>query len=167
MNSRHTAEIALGVAGVWLIASRMPELGLSVVFSLRDHDGSLNWIVAVSFGAVILFGLGLILLRHRIASWLVPIPEQELKGSAADLQAVAFSVMGVFLLVRGLADFLARLSVSLPGVWGSSSERFAAPLAQVAVGLALFVGSRRLAASWRSLRTGGFPSRGKDDDGAA
>jgi hypothetical protein len=165
MNPRNAAEIALGVAGVWLIASRLPELGLSLVFSPRDPDGSLSWIGLVSVGLVLLCGVGLVLLRYRIASWLVPVAEPELRGSVAGLQAVAFSVIGVFLLARGLASFLARLTLS-PHVWGSLIERLAAPLAEILVGLALFVGARRLTAIWHSLRTAGLPSGGKDDGAA-
>jgi hypothetical protein len=166
MNPRNAAEVALGVAGVWLIVSRLPELGLSLAFSPRHPDGSLSWIGLVSVGLVVGCGLGLVLLRRRIASWLVPMPQPELRGSVAGLQAVAFSVVGVFLLARGLADFLARLTLSASDVWGSSIERFAAPLAEVVVGLALFVGSRRLAVIWQSLRTAGLPSGGKDDGAA-
>jgi len=165
MNPRNVAEIALGVAGIWLIASRLPEVGLSLVFTPRDPDGSLSWIGLVSVGLVILCGLGLILLRHRLASWLVPMPQPELTGPLAALQAVAFSIVGVFLLARGLAGFLARLAMSVSGAWGSPVERFALPLAEGAVGLALFLGSRRLANIWQSLRSG--RSNGGVSGGAA
>ena len=166
MNSRNAAEIALGVAGVWLIASRLPELGLSLVFTPRQPDGSLSWILILSVGLVVLCGLGLVLLRHRIASWLVPMPQADLKVSAPGLQAAAFSVIGVFLLAQGLTGFLAQLTISVADVWDSSLERFAAPLAQVAIGLALFLGARRLATVWQSLRSAGLPS-GDKDGGAA
>ena len=166
MNSRNAAEIALGVAGVWLIVSRLPDLGLSLVFSPRQPDGSFSWLLLVSVGFVILCGLGLVLLRHRIASWLVPMPQPDLTVSVAGLQAVAFSVVGVFLLAEGLSGFLAQLTVSVSDVWKSSVEQFAVPLAQAAVGLALFLGARRLATIWQSLRTAGRPS-GDRDEGAA
>jgi hypothetical protein len=166
MNPRNAAEIALGVAGVWLIVSRMPELGLGLVFTPRQPDGSLSWIVLVLVGLVILCGLGLVLLRHRIASWLVPMPQPDLTGSVAGMQAVAFSVVGVFLLADGLAGLLAQLTMLVSDAWGSSVERLAAPLAQVAVGLALFLGARRLATIWQSLRTAGRPN-GDRDGGAA
>jgi len=166
MNSRHAAEIALGVAGIWLIVSRTPELGLSLVFSPRQPDGSLSWIAIVAVGLVILCGLGLVLLRQRIAAWLVPMPQADLGGAAAGIQAVAFSVVGVFLLAHGLAGFLAHLAMLISEARNSSVERLAVPLAEIAVGLALFVGSRRLAAVWQSLRTLGLPG-GDKGDGAA
>ena len=112
---------------------------------------------------VILCGLGLVLLRHRIAAWLVPVPQPELGSSAAGVQAVAFSVVGVFLLAHGLAGFLAHLAMLVSEAWGSSVELLAAPIAEIAVGAAVFVGSRRLAAVWQSLRTAAVPSRDRDD----
>jgi hypothetical protein len=166
MNPRNAAEVALGVAGVWLIVSRMPELGLSLVFTPRQPDGSFSWIVLLLIGLVILCGLGLVLLRHRIASWLVPMPQPDLSGSVAGIQAVAFSVVGVFLLAHGFAGLLAQLAMLVSDTWGSSVERLATPLAQVAVGLALFLGARRLATIWQSLRTAGRPT-GDRDGGAA
>jgi hypothetical protein len=159
MNPRNAAEIALGVAGVWLIVSRLPELGVSLVASIKNPNGSVPWFVLVHLGVMIGCGLGLVFLRHRIAAWLVPMPEPDLKESVAGLQAAAFSVVGLFLLAQGLAEFLARLTVSAsdPGV--SSAERFAGPLAQTLVGLALFLGTRGLVGIWQSLRTAGLSSR--------
>ncbi len=166
MNPRNAAELALGVAGVWLIVSRMPDLGLSLVFSPGQPDGSLSWIAIVAVGLVILCGLGLVLLRHRIAAWLVPMPQPDIRSSVAGVQAVAFSVVGVFLLAEGLAGFLAHLAMLVSDALGSSVERFAVPLAQVAVGLALFLGARRLAVIWQSLCTAGPPGGDRDGGGA-
>ncbi len=68
MNPRNAAEIALGVAGVWLIVSRIPDLGVSLAFLPREADGSLPWFVIVHVGLVIVCGIGLLLSRPRIAS---------------------------------------------------------------------------------------------------
>jgi hypothetical protein len=162
MNPRNAAEIALGVAGVWLIVSRIPELGVSLVYPIAEPEGSLPWFVVVHVGLVIVCGLGLLLLRHRIASWLVPTSQPDLSGSVAGFQAAAFSVLGLFLLAQGLADILAQLTISVSGSQGSSFDRFAGPIAQTAVGLALFLGARGVATIWQSLRTAGRPSGGGD-----
>ena len=158
MNSRNAAEIALGVAGVWLIVSRIPELGVSLVYSALEPDGSVPWFPLVHVGLVIVCGLGLLLLRHRIASWLVPTPQPDFSGSVAGLQAAAFSVVGLFLLAQGLADLLARLTRSIADSGNASLDRLGGPLAQIAVGLALFLGARGLATIWQSLRTAGRQS---------
>jgi hypothetical protein len=164
MNPRNAAEIALGVAGLWLIVSQIPDLGVSLAFSPREPDGSLPWFVIVHVGLVIVCGIGLLLLRRRIASWLVPESQPDLGGSAAAFQAAAFSVVGVFLLAKGLADFLAQLTLSVPEGGGWSFDRVARPLAQVTVGLGLFLGARGVAAMWQSLRTAGRASGDSDRD---
>ena len=159
MNPRNAAEIALGLAGIWLIVSRLPELGVSLVASIKNPDGSVPWFVLVHLGIMIGCGLGLVFLRHRIAAWLVPMPQPDFKGSVAGLQAAAFSVVGLFLLAQGMAEFLARLTVSGSDAGVSSAERFAGPLAQIVVGLAIFLGTRGLVGIWQSLRTAGLSSR--------
>ena len=162
MNPRVAADVALGLAGVWLIVSRIPELGVSLVFSAVEEDRSVPWFVLVHVGLVIVCGVSLVLLRHRIAAWLVPKPPADLMPSVGGLQAAAFSVMGVFLLADGLADLLAQLTVSISDDGVSSIERFAGPVARVLVGLALFLGARGLATTWQTLRTAGLSSRDPD-----
>ncbi len=145
MNARNAAEIAFGVAGMWLIVSRIPDMGVSVVFSPDEPGGLLRWLGVVHFAVVFVCGLGLVLLRRRLASWLVPAQPAELNGSVAGLQAAAFSVVGLLLLAEGLADFLARLGYrSLLANWDPSIEQFALPLAQIVIGLGVFLGARTL-----------------------
>ena len=166
MSPRNAAEIALGVAGVWLIVSRSPDLGVSLAYSVIESDGSVPWFVLVHVGLVIMFGLGLVLLRHRIAAWLVPISQPDLSGSVAGLQAAAFSVVGVFLLAQGLAGSLARALGDLFRLPDLSVQPLALPLAQIVVGLAVFLGARSLVNIWQSLRTAGRPN-GDGDAGSA
>ena len=68
MNPRNAAGIALGVAGVWLIVSRLPEFGVSLVAPLWSPDGSVPWFVLVHLGVVIGCGLGL-LFRVGACCW--------------------------------------------------------------------------------------------------
>jgi hypothetical protein len=166
MNPRSAAEIAFGVAGVWLIVSRIPDFGVSLAFSLAGPDGLLRWLGVVHVGLVAVCGLGLVLLRRRLASWLVPMAQPDLTGPIAGFQAAAFSVIGLLLVARGLSDFLARLAVSVSGAWRPSFEEFVRPLAQIAVGLGLFLGARGFVTIWQSLRVAGRP-RGETDDGVA
>ncbi len=149
MNPRTAAEIALGVAGVWLIASRIPEIVLTLTFSPAESDGILRWIGPIQLAVIAACGLGLILLRRRIAAWLVPGSEPDLTGSVPGLQAAAFSVVGVALLARGLSELLAHLALAASGPGRRVLPAFATPLAQIAVGLAIFFGARGLLALWR------------------
>ena len=163
MNPRNAAEIALGVAAVWLIVSRIPELVMSLAFLPAGPDGLFRWIGVVHAGLVVLCGLGLAHLRRRIASWLVPVAQPDLTGPIAGFQSAAFSVIGVILVADGLSDLFHQLAISTLNVGRPS----AGPLARIAVGLALFVGARGIVAIWQSLRTAGLPSRDRDDGGAA
>jgi len=152
MNSREAAETALGVAGIWLIVSRIPDFGTSLVLWPVGPDGTLHWIGVIHFVLVAGSGLGLLLFRHRIASWLVAQPA-ELSGSTVGVQAAAFSVVGVALLAHGLADLLGRLAMALPSWSGVSLTWLAVAIAQTLVGLGLFYGAGRLAAFWQRRAT--------------
>jgi hypothetical protein len=165
MNPRNAAEVAFGVAGIWLIVSRMPHILVSLAFSPADPRGIGRWFGLLHFGLVAGCGLGLLLLRHRLASWLVPVPQPALSGSVPGLQAAAFSVVGLLMAAHGLAELLARLATSLPIHERVSFLRFATPLSQLVVGLAVFVGARGLVSIWQSGRTAG--QSGHHDDGGA
>jgi hypothetical protein len=165
MNPRSAAAIALGVAGIWLIVSRIPEIALTLVFSPAEPDGILRWLGPIQFGVVAGCGLALVLLRHRLASWLVPTAQPDLTGSAPELQAAAFSVVGLLLLARGFADGVAQLAMSVANAERASFAQLASPLVQIAVGLALFIGARNLVTVWQSLRTAGQSRSGGDGGG--
>jgi hypothetical protein len=154
MNPRTAAEIALGVAGVWLIASRIPDIVLTSAFSPVDSGGLLRWLGPLQLAVVAACGVGLILLRRRLAAWLVPGSQPDLTGSIPGLQAAAFSVVGVVLLARGLSELLAQLALAASGPGRTVLPAFATPLAQIAVGLAVFFGARGLVAMWRSRAAG-------------
>jgi hypothetical protein len=145
MNSRQAAEIALGVAGIWLIVSRIPDFGTSLALWPFGPDGALHWVGVIHFALVAGSGFGLLLCRRRLAAWLVSPEVSNLDAPVAGLQAAAFSVVGVILLAEGLANLLGRLVMALPSWAGVSFTWLAVALAQVVVGLALFLGAGRLA----------------------
>jgi hypothetical protein len=163
VNSRTSAEVAFGVAGIWLIVSRIPDALLTLVAMQSDPNAQLRWLGGIHFGIAILCGLGLIVLRFRLASWLVPRADGELTGSVPGLQAAAFSVVGLLLLSRGFADLLGRLVLAAATTEDRSFWRFALPLVQVTVGLAVFLGAPVLVSLWRAVgsrRSDGTGERG-------
>src|SRR3989442_11908605 len=108
MNTRKAAEIAFGVLGVWLIVASTPAIaGLVISLSLpsADQSGSLRWLGFVQIGLFLLCGLGLMLLRRRLAAWLVPNVEAVLEGSTSGFQAAAYSVIGVLSFARGQRSY--------------------------------------------------------------
>ena len=152
MNARDVAEAALGTAGIWLIVSRIPQFGLNLALWPLGPDGVLHWVGVIYFVLWLGCGLGLILLRRRIAGWLVASPPSELNAPVAGLQAAAFSVVGLVLLTRGLADLLGRLTMSVTYPERMTLEWLAAALAQIVIGLAVFLGARGLVQVWHAIR---------------
>jgi len=152
MNARSAAEVALGVAGIWLMVNRIPEFGLNLALWPVGPDGVLHWVGVIHFALVAICGVGLLLFRRRLAAWLVPMPDPSVTGPVPGLQAAAFSVVGVVLLGYGLADLLGRLAVSLWSPGRIPLDWLAIGIARIAVGLVLFLGARGLARIWRALR---------------
>ena len=156
MNMRKAAEIAFGVLGVWLIVERIPAipaLVISLSLPSADQSGPLRWLGFVQIGLFLLCGLGLVLLRRRLAAWLVPNVEAVLEGSASGFQAAAYSVIGVLSFARGLRDLIAQLALAGLSSGDADTWRlYVSPVAQMVVGLALFFGARGLVTIWQSLR---------------
>jgi len=109
MNMRKAAEVAFGVAGVWLIVASIPALVFTLKFPSPNQSGELRGMVFVQLGLVLLCGLGLVFLRRRFAAWLVPSDDAVLEGSTSGLQAAAYSVIAVLSFTRGLRDLIAQL----------------------------------------------------------
>ena len=152
MNAREVAEAALGTAGIWLIVSRIPDFGLNVALWPVGPDGVLHWVGVIHFMLWLGCGLALILFRRPVASWLVPASPSELTAPVAGLQAAAFSVVGLVLLAHGLADLLGRLAMSVTYPGRMTLEWLAAALAEIAIGLAVFLGARGLVRLWHAIR---------------
>jgi len=121
---------------------------------------------AVTLGVLVLAygGGGFILFRFAgaWARYLLPGPREtgvHIRVSGFDLQAIAFSVAGVWLaagavptLCLGLIYYFFKsptgwLGARWPGLWGT--------IVQLVLGIALFLGSRGLSIFWHKLRTGG------------
>ncbi|HKP49837.1 MAG TPA: hypothetical protein VJU17_07455 [Gemmatimonadales bacterium] len=152
MNPRSAAEVAFGVAGIWLLVSRIPDFGLNLALWPVGPDGVLHWAGVIHFALVVICGVGLLGFRRALAAWLVPMPEPDVGDSVVGLQAAAFSIVGVVLLAHGLAELLGRLAVSLWSPGHIPLDWLAIGMAQTAVGLLLFLGAGGLAQVWRALR---------------
>src|SRR3954465_12626925 len=91
MNPRPAAEVAFGVAGVWLMVSRIPDFGLNLALWPVGPDGVLHWVGVIHFALIVLCGVGLLRFRRALAAWLVPVPEPAVAGPVPGLQAAAFA----------------------------------------------------------------------------
>jgi hypothetical protein len=150
MNQRELASTLLAVLGVFIVASRSPEflphaLVLKQGGAVAGNDAIPEAARAVSMAALVAvavavgIGAALIWLREPIARRLFPAQSGPLR--APDFQAVAFSVLGAYLVVSSLRY------IYMPG-----GLRWAGVL-QIVLGAALFIGARGLARVWAGLRT--------------
>ena len=148
MTLRNATETALGLAGVWLMVSRFPDLLVSLVFT-QGQASELLFVLA-DLGLIAACGLGLLVYRRRLARWLAPEAELEITDPVAVLLAAAISVIGVVLAVSGLSAILAQLVVSV-GDWRWPLGLYSRSLVKLAIGLALFLGARRLVILWQRV----------------
>jgi hypothetical protein len=149
MNQRQLASVLFAVVGVFIAASRVPEIFVHIaLLSQADPTDqasrSSGWpgIASVSaFGATLVavgVGVSLMLFRDRLAQRLFPVatPSLELRG----VQTAAFSVLGCYFAVQGLSRIL----------WAGRFDLGAA--IQLTLGVALFVGARGLSNFWLLTR---------------
>lgn len=145
MDQRNLGSVLFAVVGVFIAASRLPEivihlavlLGPTPTFPTPSDLASHRLLSVAVFGASlvgVLIGLGLVFMRDRLAHRLFPSATQPV--TAPEFQAVALSVVGCYLAVQGLA----RMG------WAGRFEWSGA--LQLALGLGLFVGARGISKLW-------------------
>ena len=126
----------------------------------------------VGLPCTLLLALGIVLIMRssRFSARMFPEPEKSVTvlASAQDIQAIAFSVVGVLLLASALPS-IAQIAVnlhhrfnhpemrpaSIRGTWAS----FLTMCAKVILGTGLFFGGRALSNFWFKLRTFRQPPR--------
>lgn len=150
MDQRQLASVLFAVVGVFIAASRLPEILIYVAMVAQWNSDNpadpvsqrlVSLMGLTSSLLAVLLGSSLVLLRDRLAGRLFPPGSETLRTN--ELQAVAFSVLGCYLGVEGLSGILwaGRLN------WGAAI--------QFALGVGLFVGSRGLSRLWSLGRSAG------------
>jgi hypothetical protein len=159
MNQRQFASVLFAVVGVFIAATRLPEL--FILFGMLAESspatespiggGPQRRTLTIALMAsllAILVGGALILFRQRLADRLFTADARPLE--AGDAQAVALSVLGCYLAVHGISRI----------AWAGRFDWSAA--VQLALGVALFFGARGLSGFWLLSRSAGGP-RGATD----
>lgn len=149
MNQRQLASVLFAVVGVFIAASRVPEVFLHIALLVQaspadqGSQGS-GWqgptSVSALGAALVAVGIGvtLLLFRNRLAQRLFPIATPSLQST--DVQTVAFSVLGCYFAVQGLSRML----------WAGRFDWGAA--VQLTLGVGLFFGARGLSKLWLLTR---------------
>jgi hypothetical protein len=151
MNQRQLASVLFAVVGLFIVAFRLPEIFVQGAMiaqwdrMVADPAGGVDqraFLVASTVGHLIaiLLGMGLVVLRDRLAGALFPATGAPL--AARDIHAIALSVLGAFLVVHSLR----ALAFPGPSRWAGA--------VQLILGAGLFLGARRISALWSALGSG-------------
>jgi hypothetical protein len=152
MNQRQLASVLFAAIGLFIAASRLPDILVQVAAltsSIPATDppaspagqrlvltfGLISSIVAVLIGTVLIF------LGDRLANRLFPSGYEAL--TSPEVQAVAISVLGCYFAVQGLSRMAWAGYLNWSGV------------TQLALGVGLFFGARALSKLWSFGRSGG------------
>jgi hypothetical protein len=159
------AILAVRFVGIYILLQGLPYLSPAMGYAFFPHGeyGIKATILLVAF-----FGGGvfILLLAPRIAGWLLPRreisgPDTAQTNALADLQPVAFSVVGLFLCIWAVPSLLFRLVAN-----EELANRFAGTMAlwtQLGLGAWLFLGGKSLSRFWQRLQSGN--SRQGDESG--
>ncbi|HZL34280.1 MAG TPA: hypothetical protein VFC78_03155 [Tepidisphaeraceae bacterium] len=175
------AFMAMRLIGIYvLILSFRWFVDLATLPPHSPHGGTSLFFTYGILGAVYFaIGLFLIINAMALARWLVPrtavMVTQEQSPPPAQFQAIAFSIIGVLMVIWSVPSVFSITYVLLGGgsrraIQTDFSTRFqsAAPslirfAVEAALGMWLFFGSKRLAAWWWSLRRSEFIERDEPD----
>lgn len=168
MTLRLVASVAFTILGVWQVLQSIT-YGASMYYLGVLPQGVEAHLLLVPLAANAISGIGLLLLRNRLARVLFAAAPIEPPGHPADLQATLLAVAGLVLVALAIPTALAkesdhflrqRMARQEPG-WESfdfdaSQELAVARIrvaAQVVVGIGLFFGGPGLAGIWHQLRS--------------
>jgi len=176
MTGRAMASIAVKVWGVILVVGALASSPSTILFAtLAPPVGADTAAIRASqigqmLNVVLQAGLGiaLVLVADRVVRWVVPDgPPLRIEVYASELAALAFALVGVYVLVQGAENIVATVytlltrpwwPISKDGpfwyVWERQREAIVRALVQIAVGVPLVFGRRAIVNAWWWLRGG-------------
>jgi len=166
--SAELGALALRIVGLLCLDAMLHETW-NVIFKAQQssitHDrlGLGGEITAVAIVAAL--AAALLLGGGRLARRMFP-SEETPRSIATELQPVAFSVLGLVILMNAVPVLVSNLASirswaeDSPGAYFSGEDRFAAmhlaSLLRVALGFGLFLGGPPIARAWRWIQTAGL-----------
>jgi hypothetical protein len=154
MNQRQLASVLFAVLGAFIAISWLPQIVVATGLwaqpidtsnSAGDQAASVSYAISLLIGTLIavLLGILLILGRDRLAERLFPANTGPL--AVRETQAVALSVLGCYFVIGAISR--------LVGLWLHRIDWSA--VAQLVLGVGLFLGARGVARFWAAVRSGG------------
>ncbi len=173
MTKHEVAVLACKILGIYFVVGGLSGLGYAVTELVRHFsrgtEGSMSnlWLATlVGSTLMVVFGILLWVLVDRIAARVVSgaeAPTEVSKISGADIQAIAFSVVGMLVLARffpQLAQLIVYLSIldryDHTPVDAMTKGRIGGLIVQLAIGLWLLLGSRGLVGLLKTVREAGL-----------
>jgi len=175
MTGRELAGIALRVWGVEVIAGALASLPSTLLFASITPAINVETaaIRASQVGQILdlllrtALGAGLTLHADRIVGWVIPAgPPLRIDVYASELAALAFALVGLYLLVAGAADIMASIytmatkpfwPMNSDGtfwyVWERERQAIVRGFVQVGAGTVLMLGRSALVNAWWWLRS--------------
>jgi len=187
MTKREFASLVLKLLGVYAIIEALPLIQyVSMFLGMLGRPngewpvGAWPW-MATTTPFLLVGGVGVILIARSdsLAGWLVTDDSKmDMRSglSAQDVQAIAFSVVGVLVLLQAVPRLIHVIAAfsqiasdekMKSSLLRSACVSLATLLIQVGLGVALFFGSRGLANIWTRLRVAGHDGIGAAEDHAA
>jgi hypothetical protein len=144
------AGLAFSLAGIFVIDLALLQVGQVIIFrDISSLTGSPArfWAACASFATLSILGLALLFGGRKLAARMFRsgVPEQPL---TLELQSVAFSVVGIVIVVNALSTILRTQSAPWPAIVANSLR--------LAIGIALFLGGGVLSRAWLWIRTAGL-----------
>lgn len=174
MTKREVGSLAFKLAGIYAIVQAIPQMH-AVTFYLSGIGADTqaqSWLFPVMAAAplALMAALGCLLLAYsnRLSARMFGEAAEDVSfgASGKELQAIAFSVVGVCFLVSALPRLLHILMYQHRGLFNAEVRRqislsawasLVGTSAQMAIGIALFFGSKGLSKLWHKLRAAGHP----------
>ena len=150
--TRSLVSALIGLLGLWLVFRQVPDYASSLIIALSGREeipADLLSLYGVHFAVTAVFGVVLILLRGRLARWLVPA-ESVTSFEGRSLIAIGVAVVGVYFVALGAISLGESFAVEQT-TNRSNPYLFWRGIIAVGVGLFLFVGSVRISRLWALL----------------
>ncbi|MEW6276602.1 MAG: hypothetical protein AB1556_16015 [Bacillota bacterium] len=178
MTSKDIARLSCKLFSIYTLINAIKSLNYFVVLPLQGKSGTgmiATTLILTALPSTLLFASGIILWLYagKLANYLVPdkMPDKDPPSGGSqirveDIQAVAFSVVGIFILVDAAPKLiqivfniilLSKLQHAIPGDWVNFTTitRIVELVIQLILGFWLFFGSRGIVGLLKRLREAG------------
>ncbi len=176
MTKKEIISLSLKLAGIYCLIMAITHLNFAIMYAASALRGQSFWSMLISIGPflllllsltppvlLLLFGVYLIFsdkLPSRMASSIIIQEEEATSFTFQDIQMLAFSIIGVWLLSSTIPTFI-QVIVRITVLHSSSQQavyvyfipQIVVPVLKLALGIYLFLGGKGLAKLWQKCQS--------------